>query len=224
MDYQSELPLSEKQQGLCRPPLVSYSNFLWHLFLLGSRSGTRRAWWDLYSPIGVKSEMLYHPPGFGCLDTGSWDESWLNPVKCHKDLSVCFMCVNRSVFSGISNMGTEMEIGQTQLNIWMKLATEYFVSDWSPLSGWAFCVLGLLVLSLLSLPPLATATMLLTMAVEMIRDQIFFSWLQTFWSLDYWIQLSRDSNIFWMWIILNLFHVILLYWRVALTRLWLFLL
>ena len=45
------------------------------------------------------------------------------------------MCVNRSVFSGISNMGIEMEIGQTQLNICMKLAIAYFVSDWAPLSG-----------------------------------------------------------------------------------------
>lgn len=81
---------------------------------------------------------------------------------------------------------------------------------WPPLSVWPVCVLCvLLALFLLSLetPVTTNATCLNGFDGQGSAFLIF--------KLScHWIQFGRDSNIFWVWIILKLFNVALLYWKV----------
>lgn len=71
--------LLRKAASLWRPALVSQSNFLWHLVLLGSRSGTKGS--KLSHP-GQKSRCLTALPRSGCLVTGSQDGNQSGSGKC----------------------------------------------------------------------------------------------------------------------------------------------
>lgn len=113
-----------------RPHLISHSNLLWQLVLLGSWSGTMRGLTGLYTFVSMAKSECH---------TACWVlVVWILGAEMNIDqaqwniIKFClFVYPDRSVFSGMSinfvaNLGAKVEMGQVHFNIWIIVAPAHF--------------------------------------------------------------------------------------------------